>query len=67
MIEAKELQQKEVGEIEKLLTEKRRDLWNFRFGTTGGKTRNVKEGVTLRRDIARILTILRKKKTKKHE
>lgn len=40
----------------KTLTEKRDALQAFRFGVSGGKAKNVKEGATLRKDIARILT-----------
>jgi len=39
-----------------LLAEKREALRQFRFGTAGSKTRNVKEGQNLKKDIARILT-----------
>lgn len=45
-------------ELMKMLGEKRESLRAFRFGATGGKTKNVKEGKTLRREIARILTEL---------
>ena len=42
----------------KILSEKRKALQTFRFNMSGSKTRNVKEGVGLRKDIARILTEL---------
>ncbi|OHA18154.1 MAG: 50S ribosomal protein L29 [Candidatus Taylorbacteria bacterium RIFCSPHIGHO2_01_FULL_46_22b] len=58
MTDASTLKQKNEKELGQLLEEKRQQLWNFRFGASGGKTRNVKEGRTLRREIARILTIL---------
>ena len=45
-------------ELMKMLDEKRESLRVFRFGVTGGKTKNVKEGKILRREIARILTEL---------
>ncbi|OHA25981.1 MAG: 50S ribosomal protein L29 [Candidatus Taylorbacteria bacterium RIFCSPHIGHO2_02_FULL_46_13] len=57
-MEASELKQKTEKELTVLLDTKRRDLWKFRFGASGSKARNVKEGKTLRRDIARILTVL---------
>ena len=44
----------------KALYEKRTSLRAFRFGEAGSKTRNVKEGSALRKDIARILTELNK-------
>jgi ribosomal protein L29 len=54
----KEIKTKTSQDLTKLLTEKREALRVFRFGTSGSKTKNVKEGRELRRDIARILTIL---------
>ncbi|MBI4118104.1 MAG: 50S ribosomal protein L29 [Parcubacteria group bacterium] len=55
-MEYKELQSKPAKELEKLLREKRKALRLFRFGSAGSRTKNVKEGRSLRRDIARILT-----------
>ncbi len=49
-------------ELMKVLVEKREALRAFRFGVTGGKTKNVKEGRTIRRTIARILTELGSRK-----
>lgn len=46
------------SDLEKALREKRKALREFRFGSAGSRTRNVKEGHNLRRDIARILTEL---------
>jgi ribosomal protein L29 len=45
-------------ELKKLLTEKREALSKFKFGISGSRTKNVKEGKNTRRDIARILTAL---------
>ena len=42
----------------KILNEKREDLRKFRFGISGSKTRNVKEGKNTRKKIARNLTEL---------
>jgi len=42
----------------KTLMEKREDFRKLRFGTAGSKNRNVKEGRTIRKDIARIMTEL---------
>ncbi len=42
--------------LQKELREKREGLRVFRFGTAGSRSRNVKEGRTARRDIARLLT-----------
>lgn len=42
----------------KNLSSKRSELRDFRFSIAGSKTRNVKEGSLLRKEIARILTVL---------
>jgi ribosomal protein L29 len=47
-------------ELNRLLAEKRKALHNFRFNIAGSKTRNVKEGRNLRKEIARIMTELNK-------
>ena len=47
-------------DLVKSLYEKKETLKNFRFSSAGSKTRNVKEGVQARREIARILTELNK-------
>lgn len=49
----------DVAELQKLVADKREGLRTFRFGGAGSRTRNVREGRTLRREIARILTELR--------
>ncbi len=46
--------------LKKTLIEKRDSLAKFKFGMTGSRTKNVKEGRNTRRDIARILTALKK-------
>ena len=48
-------------ELKVILSEKKVALSAFRFGIAGSKTRNVKEGSLLRKDIARIMTVLNKK------
>jgi len=53
-----EFKNKEKNELRKLLKDKKEALRNFRFGIAGSKTRNVKEGNALKKDIARIMTIL---------
>lgn len=55
-----DLTTKSADELKKLLTEKREVLSKFRFGVSGSRTKNVKEGRSTRRDIARILTALTK-------
>lgn len=51
-------------ELNKLITEKREALRVFRFGSTGAKSKNVKEGRLIRKDIARMMTAISIKKTK---
>ena len=47
-------------ELSKELKGAREKLREFRIGMTGSRVKNVKEGRTLRRNIARILTAARK-------
>lgn len=47
---------KTIPELTKLVLEKREALRAFHFGNAGSKSKNVKEGRTIRKDIARILT-----------
>jgi ribosomal protein L29 len=51
-----DLTNKQGKELASLLEENREALRKFRFGISGSKTRNVKEGRNIRKDIARILT-----------
>ena len=44
------------ADLAKMLTEKREELRAFRFGGAGAKTKNVRQGRVIRKDIARILT-----------
>lgn len=44
--------------LQQELTEKREALRTFRFGGAGSRSRNVREGRTLRKEIARLLTEL---------
>lgn len=48
----------------KEVAEKRESLRVFRFGETGTRTRNVREGRNVRREIARILTEIRSRQLK---
>lgn len=54
----KEIQGKTPADLSKMLTDKREALRVFRFGAAGAKTKNVKEGQSVRKDIARIMTAL---------
>ena len=58
-----DLKTKSEAELKKLLTEKREALSKFKFGISGSRTKNVKEGKNTRRDIARILTNLNSNKS----
>lgn len=58
---ANPLKSQEVGELQKALTDKREALRSFRFGGAGSRSRNVREGRGLRKEIAQILTELRER------
>ena len=60
---ASDIRKKSDSDLEKELKDKRKSLQQFRFGSSGSKVRNVKEGAALRRDIARILTELNSRRT----
>ncbi|PIQ66767.1 MAG: 50S ribosomal protein L29 [Candidatus Zambryskibacteria bacterium CG_4_9_14_3_um_filter_40_16] len=52
----KDIKTKSEKDLSKTLIEKRESLRNFRFGVSGSKIRNMKEGRGLKREIAQILT-----------
>ena len=54
----KDIAHKTQADLAKMVADKRESLRTFRFGSAGAKVKNVKEGKTLRRDIARILTVM---------
>jgi ribosomal protein L29 len=56
---ANEYTKKGVEELQKMVGDMREELRTFRFGGAGSRTRDVRHGRNLRRDIARILTELR--------
>jgi ribosomal protein L29 len=51
-------------ELMKGIADKRKALQAFRFGSSGSKTRNVKEGKSLRKEIAQMMTELNSRKAK---
>lgn len=51
-----EFKNKSKKDLIKTLNEKKSALQSFRFGGAGSKSKNVKEGKNIRKDIARILT-----------
>ena len=60
-MEAKELREKAKEELIKMLEEKRGSAAKFKFDLNFGKNKNVKQGAALKKDIARILTVLNQK------
>ncbi len=57
-LKTKDISNKTQADLAKLVADKRESLRVFRFGASGAKTKNVKEGRTIRKDIARILTAM---------
>ncbi|MEK7558599.1 MAG: 50S ribosomal protein L29 [Patescibacteria group bacterium] len=51
-----EFKEKKTDDLIKLLGEKKESFRMFRFGISGSKVKNVKEGKGLRREIAQIMT-----------
>jgi ribosomal protein L29 len=60
-MKSKELIQREISELKDLLVEKKKALNDFKLGFIGSKTRNVREGRVIKRDVARILTAINSK------
>ena len=56
-----ELMKQTPAELGKLLADKREALRAWRFGLVGSKSKNMKEGMVTKKDIARILTALNQK------
>jgi large subunit ribosomal protein L29 len=56
-----ELRQKTKAELEKILSENRRKIGQFRLDLASGKVKNVREIRNIKKDIARILTLLKQK------
>ncbi len=54
-----DITKQDVAEVQKLIADKREALRVFRFGGAGSRTRDVRAGRTLRREIAQALTELR--------
>ncbi len=57
-MKAKEFKQKSKDELQKLLQNLREKLRQLRFDLASGKVKNVREIRQIKKDIARILTIL---------
>ncbi len=56
-----DIAKKETVELKRLVAEKREALRVFRFDVSGSKMRNVREGRTIHKEVATILTELRKR------
>jgi len=61
-MKAKEARQRPKKELQKLLQDSREKLRQLRFNLVSGKVKNVREIRKIKKDIARILTILCQKK-----
>lgn len=61
----KEFKNKTPQELNKLIAEKRESLRLFRFDSTGGKNKNVKQSHNTKKEIARIMTELSIRKNTK--
>ena len=59
MAKAKELRLLEPNEIDTQLDETRKELFNLRFQLATGRLDNISRIATLRKDIARLLTLRR--------
>ena len=56
-----------IADLQKEVAAKRESLRAFRFGEAGTRTRNVREGRTLRKEIARLLTEINSRKVAQTE
>jgi len=56
-----QLRKQSRGELQKLLRESREKLRTLRFDLASGKLKNVREIREIKKDIARILTLLKEK------
>ena len=60
-MKSKELQKKTKEDLTKELGEKVLALHDIRFGSASGKSKNVKEYANIKKDIARMKTLLKSK------
>lgn len=61
-MKAKDIRKKNSADMQKQLVELETELRDFRFGMSGGRTKNVKRARTIRKDIARIKTVMSESK-----
>lgn len=64
-MKAKQLREKNNKELQELLKELREKLIRVRFDMASGKVKNIKEIRFIKKDIARILTILKERELEK--
>ncbi len=57
-----ELKSWSIEDLQKEIAQKREALRTFRFGEAGTRTRNVRGGRTIRKEIARLLTEMNSRK-----
>jgi ribosomal protein L29 len=57
----KELKDKKIDDMNKLLIETKESIRNARFGASGSKSKNVKEIKNAKKIVARILTLINQK------
>lgn len=60
-----DIKKQAVEELEKKVADLREALRAFRFGVAGSRTRNVREGRNLRKEVARLLTEIRSRIVRK--
>jgi ribosomal protein L29 len=58
----KDLRKKNTGELTEMLNEKNEALTKFAFGMSGAKTKDTKAARNLRREVARIKTLMNESK-----
>ncbi len=63
-MKASEIKKLSKSELQKLLEEKRSNLYQLRFGLSQKKVKNTREITEVKKDIARINTLIREDKLK---
>lgn len=66
-MKVEEIREKTDQELQKILKELREKLMRLRFDMASGKVKNIREIRFIKKDIARILTILRERELKKNK
>ena len=66
-MKVKELREKNIEELEKMLSEKRENTRKLRFDIASKQVKNTKDLKNEKRDIARILTLINEKNGKESE